>query len=107
MIKILEIANIFIANHTTINNEVIMRNQTYSQKILNILMTQEQSGKMPVFNRGIATQRFPKVRNVNRDYDTIHGIVMRTARRMKTESLLKRVGPGVFTLSARGRKVAS
>jgi len=84
-----------------------MRTQTYSQRILNFLITQEQDGNTPVFDRRVAIKRFPKVRSIDRGYDTIHGIVMRTARRMNEHSLLKRIAPGTFTLSARGRKVAS
>lgn len=77
-----------------------MMSQTYSQRILNILITQERKGKNAIFNRGIAKQRFPKVTD-------IHGTVMRTARKMQKDSLLKRIGPGTFTLSAYGRKVAN
>lgn len=78
--------------------------KTYPQRILNYLITQEQEGNIAWFHRKIATQRFPKVRN--RGYDAIHGIVMRTARRMNEHSLLKRIAPGIFILSDRGRRVA-
>lgn len=78
-----------------------MTNQTYSERILNILSTQEQkSGRTAVFTKSVAKQRFPKVTD-------IHGTVMRTARKMQKDSLLKRIGPGTFTLSAYGRKIAN
>jgi len=83
-----------------------MRTQTYSQRILNFLIVQEQEGNTPVFNRSVAARRFPKIRNADRGYDAIHGIVMRTARRMSDHSLLKRIAPGTFVLSSYGRRVA-
>ena len=81
-----------------------MRTQTYSQRILTILADQEQKGKIAVFNRSVASRRFPKVQQKT---SGIHGIIMRTARKMKEDSLLKRIGPGMFVLSARGRKVSN
>ena len=83
--------------------------RTYPQRILNYLITREQTSDigMSIFHRRVAENRFPKVREANKDYDTIHGIVMRTARRMTDKQhLLKRIAPGVFTLSAKGRRVA-
>lgn len=73
--------------------------KTYQSRILNILATEEQKGNQAVFNRLLASKRFKNV------YD-IHGTVMRTARLMASNKLLKRVGPGQYKLTSKGRKIA-
>ena len=73
--------------------------KTYQSRILNILATEEQKGNQTVFNRPLANRRFKNV------YD-VHGTIMRIARFMATDKLLKRVGPGQFKLTPKGRKVA-
>jgi len=73
--------------------------KTYQSRILNILATEENTGKPAVFNRPLAKRRFKNV------YD-VHGTIMRTARFMATDKLLKRIGPGQFKLTPKGRKVA-
>lgn len=71
--------------------------KTYQSRILNILASAEQSGQPAVFNRPLAKKRFKNVSD-------IHGTVMRVARYMAEDNLLKRVGPGQFKLTPKGRK---
>jgi len=81
---------------------------TYTDKILNVLVKQEQSGAQPVFNRSVAKKSFKKiVTNYDGYGDPIHDSIMRAARNMKENGLLKRISKGNYTLSAKGRRVAS
>ena len=73
--------------------------KTYQSRILNILASAEQSGKPAVFNRPLANKRF-------RNVDDVHGTIMRTARYMAEDNLLKRIGRGQFKLTPKGRKAA-
>lgn len=73
--------------------------KTYQSRILNILATEEQKGNQAIFNKSVANKRFKNVANT-------HNTVMRVARFMATDKLLKRVGPGQFKLTPKGRKVA-
>lgn len=75
-----------------------MKRLTYSQKILSILAEEESKNDNAVFNSKIASQRFRKVRNID-------GSVMRTARKMVSNKMVRRVSRGKFTLTALGRKV--
>ena len=69
--------------------------KTYSQKILNYLVNDVE-----YFDKFVAKRKFKKVEN-------IHNTVMRTARQMEQNGLLKRVSPGTFSLTQRGWKEAA
>ncbi len=73
---------------------------TYQSKILNILVKSETSGNTAIFDKKVAKRKFRKV-------EDLHGTVMRVARSMVDTKLLKRVGPGQFKLTAKGRKLAT
>ncbi len=70
--------------------------QSYSQRILNILFTQENKNGKAVFNRSVASKRFPNVKDVD-------GTIMRRARELASKKMVKRVAPGEYTLTAKGR----
>lgn len=71
--------------------------QTYSQRILSFLVKQESKNPNTTFNRKVATRTF---RNVS----DIHGTIMRTARELASNKMLRRVSPGEYALTAKGRK---
>ena len=73
---------------------------TYSQQILSFLMKQESKNPNATFNKKVATRKF---RNVS----DIHGTVMRTARELASSKMLRRVSPGEYALTAKGRKAVS
>ena len=73
---------------------------TYRDRILNILSKEEQKGKQPLFTRSLAEKHFKNV-------EDIHGTIMRTARYMAKDNLLKRISPGQFKLTAKGRKAVN
>ena len=73
-----------------------MRKQTYSQRILNILFTEETKNGTAVFNRSVASKRFRSVKDVD-------GTIMRRARELASKKMVKRVGPGEYSLTAKGR----
>ena len=72
--------------------------QSYSQKILTYLSTQEQKNEPAVFNTQVAKRKFRNVKDID-------GSVMRRARELTNGKMLKRTSEG-FTLTARGRKEA-
>ncbi len=71
--------------------------QTISQKILTILSKQEVTNPKATFNKKLATRKF-------RNDNDIHGVVMRRARELASNKLLRRVSPGEYALTAKGRK---
>jgi hypothetical protein len=73
---------------------------TYSQRILSFLSQQEQKNGNAVFNRTVAKRRFRNVKD-------IHGTIMRTARQLHSQRMLKRVSAGEYALTAKGRRAAS
>ena len=68
--------------------------QSYSQKILTFLASNENA----VFNTSVAKRKFRNVKDID-------GSVMRRARELASNKLLKRTSEG-YTLTARGRKLA-
>ena len=73
---------------------------TYKDRILTILSKEEEKvGKKATFTRSIANRRFKN------QMDT-HNTVMRVARYMADDNLLKRVGRGAYALTPQGRKLA-
>ena len=73
---------------------------TYSQRILSFLSEQERKNGNAVFNKTVAKRRFRNVKD-------IHGTIMRTARQLHSQRMLKRVSAGEYALTAKGRRVAS
>ena len=73
--------------------------KTYSERILSFLMVQEQKNATAVFNRKVANRKFRSVRNID-------GTIMRTARQLHSNRMLKRVGAGEYALTAKGRRLA-
>jgi len=73
---------------------------TYSQRILSFLSQQEQKNGNAVFNRTVAKKRFRNVKD-------IHGTIMRIARQLHSERMLKRVSAGEYALTAKGRRAAN
>lgn len=73
-----------------------MKRQSYSQRILNILATEEAKNGNAVFNMNIAKKRF-------RSVEDIDGTIMRRARELASSKMVKRVGRGEYTLTAKGR----
>lgn len=76
--------------------------KTYQYRILNILYELETKygSRLAIFDRSLASKRFKRVSD-------IHGTVMRIARKMAEENLLKRVGRGKFKLTPKGRKAVN
>lgn len=74
--------------------------QTYPQRILSFLVNNETANKTIVFNRKVAERRFRGVRSID-------GVVMRTARRMRANNMLRRINVGQYILTAKGRKALS
>lgn len=74
-----------------------MNRQTYSQRILSFLMKNEIKNPNTTFNKKVATRIF---RNVS----DIHGTIMRRARELASNKMLRRVSPGEYTLTEKGRK---
>jgi hypothetical protein len=70
---------------------------SYQQKILGYLLSQETKGKNATFKKSIAKMKF---RNVS----DIHGTVMRSARYIAENGLLKRVDKGEYALTPAGRR---
>jgi len=71
--------------------------QTIAKRILNILLQQENVNPNATFNRRVANRRF-------RSVEDIHGTVMRRARELASNKMLRRVSRGQFVLTAKGRK---
>lgn len=74
--------------------------KTYSQRILSFLSVQEQKNANAVFNKTVAKRKFRTVRNID-------GTIMRTARQLHSNRMLKRVSAGEYALTALGRRNAS
>jgi len=74
--------------------------KSYSQRILSFLVEQEQKNGNAVFNKNVAKRRFRNVEDVD-------GSVMRRARELASNKMLKRVSVGAYSLTAKGRRVAS
>ena len=78
--------------------------KTIRQRILGVLSRQQAKGQKPVINRSVAKKSF-------KDYqdsfwgDEIHNSVMRVARFMAQDGLLKRTEPGNYTLTKKGQKL--
>ena len=70
--------------------------QTYSQRILSILFTEESKTGKAVFNRKVASRKFRTVKDVD-------GTIMRRARELASKKMVKRIGPGEYSLTAKGR----
>lgn len=73
--------------------------KTYSERILSFLMVQEQKNANAVFNTTVAQRRFRNVTNID-------GTIMRTARQLHSNRMLKRVSAGEYSLTAKGRRLA-
>ena len=75
--------------------------KTIRQRILGILSRQQAKGQKPVINKSIAKKSF-------KDYiiwDTdVHNSIMREARYMAQDGLLKRTLPGNYTVTKKGQK---
>ena len=74
--------------------------QSYSQRILSFLSEQENKNGNAVFNKSVAKRRFRNVQDVD-------GSVMRRARELASNKMLRRVSAGSYSLTAKGRRVAS
>ena len=72
--------------------------KSYSQRILSFLLEQEMKNENAVFNTQVAKRRFRNVSDVD-------GSVMRRARELASNKMLKRTN-NVYTLTAKGRRVA-
>ena len=70
--------------------------QSYSQRILSYLTKNESE----TFTKQVAKRRF---RNVN----DIDGSVMRRARELASNKMLKRVSPGEYKITAKGKRAVS
>ena len=69
---------------------------TYSQRILSYLAKNDNA----TFNKKVAKKRFRKVENID-------GSVMRRARELASNKMLKRVSNGEYALTAKGRRAVS
>jgi hypothetical protein len=65
-----------------------------------MLFKQEERNETAIFNSKVARRRFKKVTNID-------GSVMRTARRMRANDMLRRISVGKYVLTAKGRKATS
>jgi len=73
---------------------------TYPQRILSILTEKERKNQDAIFNSKVAGARFRRVRNID-------GTIMRTARRMRSYNMLRRISAGKYVLTSKGRKAVS
>ena len=73
---------------------------TYSDKILTYLVKEELKSGKAVFNTKVAKKKFRSVPDID-------GTVMRTARQLYSNKLLKRVSAGEYALTAKGRRVVT
>lgn len=73
--------------------------KTISNKILKILIKSENKGKNAIFNFNIAKKKFK-----NKKSYCVEHTIMRTARRMVANGLLKRTSTGQFILTKKGKK---
>jgi uncharacterized protein YdbL (DUF1318 family) len=71
--------------------------QTYAQRILNILFTEESKTGKSVFNHKVANRKFRTVKDVD-------GTIMRRVRELASKKMVKRIRPGEYTLTAKGRR---
>lgn len=71
--------------------------KTWSERILNAA-TKEQTINTSVLRK--------RLRIYSKDMDSVqfHGTVMRTVRNLASDSLLKRVDSGVYTITKKGQK---
>jgi len=74
--------------------------QTYSQRILNFLVNEESKNGKAVFNSKIANRKFRNVKDVD-------GTIMRRVRELASKKMVKRVAPGEYTLTAKGRNAVN
>ena len=74
--------------------------QSYSQRILSFLFEQEQKNGNAVFNKSVAKRRFRNVEDVD-------GSVMRRARELASNKMLRRVSVGSYALTVKGRRSVS
>jgi len=78
--------------------------KTIRQRILGVLSRQQAKGQKPVINRTVAEKSFKDYNDPWAWSDLIHNSVMREARYMAQDGLLKRTDRGNYTLTAKGKK---
>jgi len=71
--------------------------KTISQKILTLIAKAEEKNPKATFNKTMATKKFRKVENIDNS-------VMRRARELAENKMLKRVSAGEYKLTAKGRR---
>ena len=78
--------------------------KTIRERILGTLSKQQARGLKPIINRSIAEKSFKDYNDPWTTYDGIHNSVMRIARDMANDGILKRTGRGEYTLTAKGKR---
>ena len=78
--------------------------KTIRERILGTLSRQQARGLKPVINRSIAKKSFKDYNDPWLLNDGIHNSVMRIARDMANDGILKRTAPGSYTLTAKGKR---
>jgi len=79
--------------------------KTIRERILGTLSKQQARGQKPVINRSVAEKSFKDYNDPWSTNDGIHNSIMRIARDMANDGILKRTERGNYTLTAKGKRL--